>query len=161
MRILVLVTMLVGMGTARAEVSCFRTPVQAAVQVGVREGGGYRLEMVRRDAFGGKNWATVRSCVHPEWPAVVVRTGLATHLNDDKAVVEVGHPQAALAVVNGAAVRVVQVVGMARMEMSGVVQSGGRVGDQVWVRIAAPIEGSEGRLALAVVRSAEVLEIGQ
>jgi len=167
MRVLILLGMLAGLGTAKAEVSCFRTPAQAAVQVGEQEGGGYRLEFVRLDAVGGKSWATVRSCVHPEWPSVVVaaKAGTASsepaHVRDDKTVANMGHPAVSVAVVGGRRVTVVEVAANVRMEMSGVAQGSGRVGELVWVRILAPGGDGEGRMAQAVVRSADVLEIGQ
>ena len=72
MKGLVFLVMALGCGSCWAEGSCFRTPSQAAVQVGDVEGGGYRLVFVRVDPFGGRAWAGVRSCVHPEWPTVLV-----------------------------------------------------------------------------------------
>jgi len=155
-----------GGARCRAEVSCYRTPAQAAVQMGEQEGGGYRLEFVRLDAVGGKSWATVRSCVHPEWPAVVVRAkdGRATpeaHVTGDKTVANMGHPAIPVVVAGGRRVTVVEVAANVRMEMSGVAQGSGRVGELVWVRILAPGGDGEGRMAQAVVRSADVLEIGQ
>jgi len=163
MKIPIMMLALAATATARAEVSCYRTPAQAAVQVGQQDGGGYRLETIHRDELAGKNWATVRSCVHPNWPGVMVLTALTPNLNQDKAAAQTGHPTALpeMVMVNGAAVRVVMLDGMARIELSGIAQGSGRIGDRVWVRIAPPVEGTEGRLAQAVVRSAEILEIGQ
>lgn len=167
MRVILLIAMAAGLGTARAEVGCFRTVAQAAVQVGEQEGGGYRLEFVRRDAVGGRNWATVRSCVHPEWPPVVVPTAVAhgpaqAHLNDDKTVVAMGRPIVTpMAVMGGQRVTVVVLDAKVRMELAGVAQGSGRVGDQVWVRILTADGEGEGRMAQAVVRSADVLEAGQ
>src|ERR1700722_19179609 len=84
--------LLLGVGACSAEVTCFRTPAQAAVQVGQQEGGGYRLEFVRADVFGRRSWASVKSCAHPEWPAVIVARGAQFHFTDDKAVAGMGPP---------------------------------------------------------------------
>jgi hypothetical protein len=151
--------MIAAAATCHAEVSCFRTPAQAAVQVGEQQGGGYRLEFVRQDAFGSRNWATVRSCAHPEWPAVVVRS--AASVTAPAVNVSAAAQVAPPIVVGGSRVRVVLADAMARVEMSGVAQASGRVGDRIAVRILAPGGDNEGRLAFALVRSADVLEISQ
>ena len=101
----------------------------------------------------------MRSCGHPEWPAVVVRG-----VEDGRAAPE-AHPSFARvvhpAVAGGNRVRVVMAEEMMRMETTGVAQGSGQVGDRVWVRIAAPDGQAGGRLELAVVRSADVLEIAR
>ena len=161
-----MVVMMLGWSACRAEVGCYRTPAQAAAEVGEMEGGGYRLEFIRTDAFGGRSWARVRSCVHPEWPAVVV--GLEgwsvarAHLNRDKAAVEMGNPGSLVGppvVRAGVRVRVFDQEEWVRIEMVGVVQADGRVGDRVMVRIPGPGGVGEGRLTEAVVRSADLLEV--
>ncbi len=164
MRVMVLVAMLVVLsaGKARGEVSCFRTPAQAAVQVGEQEGGGYRLEFVRQDPFGRRSWATVKSCAHPEWPSVVVATAFVAgssetpHGRDDKAAATLGRTATGPVVMGGTRVRVFEGGAMARLETVGVAQSSGRIGDRVMVRI-----GEDGRVVEGVVRGADVLEIGQ
>jgi len=159
MRVRIFLVMLFGVGSGWAEGSCFRTPAQAAVQVGDAEGGGYRLVFMRVDPFGGRTWAAVRSCLHPEWPVVLVaRRAMPsqTHLNDGKAVVEMGHPD----VVGGMAVRVVQLDPMVRMEMNGIAMGSGRIGDHVWVRIQGAGDGN-GRVELGVVQGKGEMEIGR
>lgn len=150
--------MLVGVGSCWGEGSCYRTVAQAAVQVGEMEGGGYRLEFVRVDPFGGRAWAGVRSCVHPEWPVVLVagRESGQPHLDRDKAAIEMAHPD----VVGGRQVRVVQLDRMVRMEMTGTAMGSGRIGDRVWVRIAG-VDGGSGRLELGLVRGLGQMEVGR
>ena len=161
MRMMVFLVMVLSAGFARGEVSCFRTPSQAAAGVGEQEGGGYRLELVRRDAVGGRSWARVRSCAHPEWPGVVVHSALAPlverHLDHEKAVLEMVCPE----MIAGKRVRVVGGNAVVRLEMTGVAQSSGRVGELIQVRILAPGGDGEGRVEVAVVRSAELLELIQ
>lgn len=154
----IFLVMLAGVVGCWGEGSCFRTVAQAAVQVGEAEGGGYRLEYVRVDPFGGRSWAGVRSCVHPEWPAVLVagRESVQPHLNRDQAAIEMGHPD----VVGGRQVRVVQLDRMVRMEMTGTAMGSGRIGDRVWVRIAG-VDGGSGRLELGLVQGLGQLEVGR
>jgi len=159
MRLRIFLVMLFGVSSCWAEGSCFRTPSQAAVQVGDAEGGGYRLVFVRVDPLGGRAWAGVRSCLHPEWPVVLV-AGTAmpaqSRLNDGRAVIEMGHQD----VEAGKQVRVMQMDSMVRMEMSGTAMGSGRVGDHVWVRIPGAGDGN-GRLELGLVQGKGLMEIGR
>ena len=114
---------------------------------------------MRVDPFGGRAWAAVRSCLHPEWPVVLVaRRAMPsqTHLNDGKAVVEMERPD----VVGGMAVRVVQLDPMVRMEMNGIAMGSGRIGDHVWVRIQGAGDGN-GRVEVGVVQGKGEMEIGR
>lgn len=158
MRVIGLVLMVVLMvGTGWGEGSCFRTAAQAATQVGDAEGGGYRLVFVRVDPFGGRAWAGVRSCVHPEWPVVLVAGSF------DVPQVKVGKVGAVIErpdVVGGKQVKVVQSNPMVRMEMTGTAMGSGRIGDRVWVRIYGA-DGGTGRLELGLVQGTGQLEVGR
>jgi hypothetical protein len=162
MRLIVLLAMVLGCGSCWSEGNCFRTVAQAAVQVGEQEGGGYRLVFVRVDRFGGRSWVGVGSCLHPEWPVVLVPgivpvLGSSSHGNAVKAGVEFGLPD----MVGGRTVRVVQADSMVRIETTGVAQASGRFGDRIWVRVVGPGEDRNGHLVLGLVESAELLEIGR
>lgn len=153
----IFLVMLVGVGSCWAEGTCFRTVGQAAVQVGEAEGGGYRLVFVRVDPFGGRAWAGVRSCEHPEWPVVLV----AGRLEPSQVTVGTGGPTMSHPdVVGGRRVRVVQSDAMVRMEMDGVAMGSGRIGDRVWVRILGA-DGGSGRLELGLVQGLGKLEVGR
>ena len=157
MRMLLVLFLVLGWRSCWGEGSCYRTVSEAAVQVGDAEGGGYRLVFVRVDPFGGRAWAGVRSCVHPDWPIVLVPgMALTPHLNDGRAVVAMGHPD----VVGGKQVRVVQRDSMVRLEMTGTAMGSGRIGDHVWVRILGAGDGN-GRLELGLVQGVGVLEVGR
>ena len=165
MRAMIFGALLLGAGACKAESHCFSTPLQAALQVGEQEGGGYRLELVRRDALSGRSWARVRSCAHPEWPAMVVPAegalirdqaayadhgrAVAQYVPASELVVKVGHP-----------VTVIDLQALTRIEMPGIAQSSGRVGERVWVRIVAP-PGGEDRTVQGIVRGARMVETGQ
>jgi hypothetical protein len=160
----VVAALLMGTGACQAEVTCFKTAAQAAVQVGEQDGGGYRLEFVRRDGISGRNWASVRSCAHPEWPAVVVVTGAApvapSQPGRNEAVAK-AVPVPPPVVTGGRTVRVVLMDAVSKLEMTGITQGSGRLGDVVRVRILAPGDGGEGRVVEAVVRSADMVEMGR
>jgi hypothetical protein len=152
-------------GSGWAEGRCFRTVPQAAVQVGELAEGGFRLEFARLDAFGGRGWAYVRSCAHPEWPLVAVRAGAAASTAEGSPVarmaIAVARTNAVVmpVVKIGRAVRVMRQDAMARLEVGGVVQNDGAVGDSVWVRLVSEENGGQGRMVQAIVRSAELLEM--
>ena len=159
MKGLIFLLIVLGSGSCWAEGSCFRTPAQAAVQVGEAEGGGYRLVFVRVDAIGGRAWAGVRSCLHPEWPVVLVAGASMPpqpRRKDARASVATQQPD----VVGGRPVRVVLADSTVRMEMSGVAMGSGRVGDHVWVRIVGVGDGL-GRLELGLVQGQGEMEIGR
>lgn len=149
-------------GTGRGEGSCFRTPTQAGVQVGELEGGGYRLVFVRLDRFSGRSWAGVRSCVHPEWPALLVAGGLPVlgYAPEGKAFKDGGR-SAAPDIVGGKTVKVLQANPLVRIEMGGVAQASGYVGDRIWVRMLGPGNEGNAHFELAVIRSRELVEVGQ
>lgn len=161
MRVIFLVVLIFTGLSCWAEGSCFRTVSQAAVQVGELEGGGYRLVFVRVDPFDGRAWAGVRSCLHPEWPPLLVAgTGSTVSLRlttESKQSVALGHPD----VVGGKTVKVVQLDPRVRIEMSGVAQASGRVGDRIWIRMLGPAEPGNGHLELGLVRGADLVEVGQ
>ena len=158
MRVWIFLVVIFGARAGWSEGTCFRTTQQAAVQVGEAEGGGYRLLFVRVDPFGGRAWAGVRSCVHPEWPVVLIAgsESMQPHLKRSEAAIEMGHPD----VVGGKQVKVVIADSVVRMEMTGTAMGSGRIGDRVWVRIFGA-DGGVGRLELGLVQGVGQLEVGR
>jgi hypothetical protein len=155
-----------------SEPACYATEDAAAQQVGVRGVEGYRLESLRRDVFSGAWWATVRSCQHPEQPARLVlagRTGAAHGDVLNATSVSVAAPaERPMAVLAGRRVLAVEVGAMARLEMSAIAQSSGRVGDRIRLRLLAISDvGADSagswsapeRFAVGVIRSSEVVEM--
>ncbi len=153
---------------AASEPSCYRTVGDAASQTGVRGVQGYRLETLRRDAFSGVEWATVRSCGHPEWPGTLVMLsawssggGLAGRRS------EIAGARALL-MLAGTRVRLVETSGNVRMEMSGVAQGSAALGERVKVRMM-PVSGDgtdsgtswagNERFLTGVVRGSELVEV--
>lgn len=149
-------------GAAGAQQVCFRTAGEAAVQSGARDRGGFWLEGVSRDVVGRRDWATLRRCGHADWPAMVVRVEggpkvVRSSRSRDEGAADMGHPSVLKPlVVAGAKVKVVAADAMVRMELSGVVQGPGSLGDVVKVRVLG--DGDE-RYVMGMVKSAELVEM--
>lgn len=145
---------------AAARADCFRSAAEAATQTGVRDELGYRLAGVSRDLFGGRRWAEVRSCKHPERPAMLVAledraTGQMSPAHEDGGMKT--EPRHVL-VAAGSRVTVVSAEAMVRMEVMGVAVESGAAGERVRVRLV--MEGQAGeRIAWGVVRTAELVEM--
>lgn len=110
--------------------------------------------------FGGRRWAEVRSCKHPERPAVLV--ALEDRSSNE---VQAGHEDAGLKmeprhvlVAAGSRVTVVSAEAMVRMEMMGVAVESGAAGERVRLRLVTEGQAGE-RIAWGVVRTAELVEM--
>ncbi len=141
----------------RAETGCFHSVKEAVSQAGVRDGEGFRLEGIRLDRVGGGRWARVVSCLHPERP------GMAVRIAGDGAEVQVAGAAAGklfgvgrTLVAIGSVVQVVQVEANVRLELAGVAQENGALGDAIRVRVGAA--GLEHFVA-AVVRGEGLVEL--
>ena len=142
-------------GAARAsEPVCYRTAEAAAMQIGVRGVDGFRLEGRERDVFSGVIWATVKSCTHPERPGVLM---MATGAPGRAGVKATSEP-AAMVLKAGTKVTLIETDGLVRIEMPGVAQGSGSVGDRIQIRLLTLSgEGSE-RFVHAIVRGGDVVE---
>ena len=141
----------------RAETACFHSVREAALQAGVRDGEGFRLEGIRLDRVGGGRWARVVSCLHVERPGIAVR------LADDRVTVGGILPAASklmspgrTLVAIGSVVQVVRMEANVRLELVGVAQNSGSLGDAIKVRVGAA--GAEHFIA-AVVRGEGLVEL--
>ena len=141
----------------RGESTCFRTIKEAALQAGVRDGEGFQLAGIRLDRVGGGRWARVVSCSHPERPGMALRVPesplerASENAHSPAAPLSAAAPQSVPAplVLVGALVHVFKIEQNVRLEMAGVAQQSGGLGDTVKVRVGAV---GEERLASAVVR---------
>ncbi len=142
-------------GAWASEPGCYRTVEAAATQSGVRGVDGFRLEGRQRDVFSGAVWATVKSCTHPERPGVLVMAG-----GDLVRVAGATRSEAAaMVLLAGAKVTLIQRDEAVRIEMQGVAQGSGAVGDRVRVRLLAlTADGSE-RFVDGIVRGSDVVEV--
>jgi hypothetical protein len=124
---------------------------------------GFRLESTRRDVFSGTVWASVRSCQHPERPALLVLASAAGA--GERAGLQDAAPSSSLIMLAGTSVRVFESSENVRLEMPGVVQASGRLGDRVRVRLVPVTAGGSGdgsateQFATGIVRSRNVIEL--
>ena len=138
-----------------SEAPCYRSVSEAAVQKGVLEGNGFRLESIRRDAVQGTSWATLRSCRFPERPALTVplRGVPGTGLPEATRVIAAANKPVLFA---GRRVRMIRQEAEVRLEVDGVAQANGALGDRVKVRL---LTSGEERFADGIVLSADLLEM--
>jgi len=156
MRILLVVGL--ATGTALGQETCARTPElavvgKAAAPGELGESGGYRVEAVKRDLVGRGSWAVVRSCAHPEWPAYMLPAPV-----DVKAQPPVAKlASAELAVRAGERVFVRSNSTASRMQMAGIANRSGVIGDVIPVSMAVfGTEGSEHRVQAVIKGKGEV-----
>ena len=164
---------------------CFRSPAEAALMGadGVSGTGGFRVEGVRRDVLLGRSWAVVRSCEHPERPAVVVEmlrlagNGALAEMSGlpgrgrlrareaaagSQAVWPTEKQAAARAetpvLVAGATVQVVRMEQNVRLTMAAVAQRSAAMGERVRLRVVREAGESE-QFVEGVVRGAGLVEM--
>jgi hypothetical protein len=154
---------------------CFRSVAEAALQTRALDPGtirpetlGFRLEDRRPDALRATSWAVVRSCDHPERPAVMVQVpdaagGRMGRLEPASQGISTSHAAALveLAVTAGSLVRVVRVEANLRFDTVGVAQVGGAIGDRIRVRLmrTADSAGEPEQFLTATIRGANLLEL--
>lgn len=140
---------------------CFRTPASAAAQAEGGDpgfdGGGFRLEGYRQDPLGSRRWALVRSCSHPERPALAVAMlrEAAQQAPRSRAASE-ARP---ILIRAGERIRLVSSSANVRMELEAVAQGSGAAGQTVRVRLMSQ-PGEPERFLDAVVRQAGEVEFG-
>lgn len=156
MRILLVVGL--ATGTVFGQAKCARTPELAVVGVAAApvelgESGGYRVETVKRDLVGRGSWAVVRSCSHPEWPAYMLPAPV--DVKAQTPVTKVASVE--LAVRAGERVFVRSNSTSSRMQMAGIANRSGMVGDLIPVSMAVfGSEGSERRVQAVIKGKGEV-----
>src|SRR5665213_2222820 len=119
---------------------CARTPADAVRLAGTKTGPsampedkGYRVASVRWDPIMQQSWATIVSCDHPEWPGVSLRTaessdaqrGLNTQARVDRSPV----------IRAGDVVELWRQEDLLRIEVSGVAEQNGSIGETIRVRL--------------------------
>jgi hypothetical protein len=142
-------------GAWASEPGCYRTVEAAATQSGARGVAGFRLDSRQRDVFSGAVWVTVKSCAHPEQPGVLVMVGT----DATRVAALPRHEAPALVVLSGAKVTLIERDEVVRIEMQGVTQSSGSVGDHVKVRLLALGNDGTERFVDGIVRGSDVVEV--
>ncbi len=136
---------LLGLASVARAADCAATPAAAAKSAAAisslplplpspqSESQGYRVASVRWDPVLRQNWATIVSCGHPEWPGISLRTGKADHTAH---VVSAQIREERSPVVRaGDIVTLWRQEEMLRIEVTGVAEQSGSVGETIRVRL--------------------------
>ena len=124
--------------TAFATAVCVRTPAAAIRSAGAAalpasEGKGYRVSGVRWDPVLQQSWATIVSCEHPEWPGVSLPVQEKNHASSGSAAA-VREDRSPL-VRAGDIVELWRQEDLLRIEVSGVAEQNGGLGQSIRVRL--------------------------
>lgn len=176
---------------------CFATPAEAAMGMarvasevdpliaqdamnGTRVGDGFRVEGVRRDVLLGRSWALVRSCGHPERPAVAVEmlrmageearlgrgrsrarevaeAGAEPVVREVRRTEELARAEAPV-LLAGSRVEVIRVEQNMRLRMEAVAERSAAVGERVRLRVVREA-GEDAEFVEGVVRGAGLVEM--
>lgn len=132
---------LLGLASVARAADCAATPAAAAKSAATisslsspqSEGRGYRVASVRWDPVLRQSWATIVSCGHPEWPGISLRTneaGPAPHVVSAPV-----REERSPVVRAGDIVELWRQEEMLRIEVTGVAEQSGSVGETIRVRL--------------------------
>jgi hypothetical protein len=98
---------------------------------------GYRVTSVRWDPVLQQSWATIVSCVHPEWP------GISLRMDDEMSEAQRGLSTRARLehsplIRAGDVIEVWRQEDLLRIEVSGVAEQSGSMGETIRVRLLRP-----------------------
>lgn len=121
--------------------ACYSTPLMA-IETGsltspssISEGGGYRVERIQSDPVLRQTWAMVIRCAHPEWPAVAVLLRdsiLPLRVRVQESSKNIPQP---VVIHVGEIVRVWRQETSLRIEVAGISEGNGGLGDLIRVRL--------------------------
>lgn len=94
---------------------------------------GYRVASVRWDPVMQQSWATIVSCEHPQWPGVSLRTGETSDAN--RGLSTRAHVEHSPLVRAGDVVELWRQEDFLRIEVSGVAEQSGSMGETIRVRL--------------------------
>jgi hypothetical protein len=131
--------------TGAAQAACYTTP-RAAIDSfkpfppisPVADGSGYRVTSIQSDPILEQRWALIASCSHPEWPASALpldgSSSASSSLQIKHAARNIGFAATHL-VRAGDVVRLWKQEDLLRIEVAGVSEESGDLGDAVRVRL--------------------------
>lgn len=121
---------------AATPAAAVRTVGTASPDVPVAEGEGYRVTSVRWDPVLRDSWATIASCGHPEWPEFSLRVGETDHASHSLSTQVRQERSATVPVVHaGDIVQLWRQEDLLRLEVVGVAEESGSVGETIRVRL--------------------------
>jgi hypothetical protein len=121
--------------------ACYNTPT-TAIDAGsltssssLSESGGYRVERIQSDPVLRQTWAMVIRCDHPEWPAVALPlrdSSLPLRLREHESAKNI---PASVVIRAGEIVRLWRQETSLRIEVAGISEGNGALGDHIKVRL--------------------------
>ena len=120
---------------------CYSTPFTAITtgsltsSSSISEGGGYRVERIKSDPVLKQTWALVSRCDHPEWPTVALPLRdsiLPLQLREQERAKDI---QESVVVHAGEIVRLWRQETSLRIEVAGISEGNGGLGDLIKVRL--------------------------
>lgn len=128
---------------AYAARACMETPAAAIKSAGTEslalsmpEGNGYRVTSVRWDPVLRESWATIVRCGHPEWPGFSLRVDEANRAPSKLGGNSGRETSSAVPVVRaGDVVQLWRQEDLLRIEVGGVAEQSGRLGETIRVRL--------------------------
>jgi hypothetical protein len=123
-----------------AHTACYNTPSAAieslTLPLPVSQDGGYRVTSFQADPLLGKRWAIVANCDHPEWPGLAVQTdGLDVIAPSQANQMHTVSPRSIPVVHVGDIVRLWRQEDLLRIEVAGVSEESGGLGETIRVRL--------------------------
>jgi hypothetical protein len=121
--------------------ACYRTPLMAIAAASatsyssISEKLGYRVERIQSDPVLRQTWAMVIRCDHPEWPAVAIP------LRDSILPLRLREQERAKDIPGSVVIRAGEIVRLwrqetsLRIEVAGISEGNGGLGDQIKVRL--------------------------
>jgi hypothetical protein len=120
--------------------TCAETPAAAVKLAGAKvapsstpDDKGYRVANVRWDPVMQQSWATIVSCGHPEWPGVSLRAGGTSDLQRGLSAQARGERSPLVRA--GDVVELWRQEDLLRIEVSGVAEQSGSMGETIRVRL--------------------------
>ena len=130
-------------GTGLAQAACYSTPNAAieSLKAGTSQSsalasGGYRVTSIQSDPVLGQRWATVANCEHTEWPVSAVQIdGLDVSESSQKNPIHTVNSRSIPVVHVGDIVRLWKQENLLRIEVAGVSEESGGLGETIRVRL--------------------------
>jgi Chaperone for flagella basal body P-ring formation len=120
---------------------CYRTPTDAIAadvsssSYSTLEDGGYRVARIQSDPVLGQSWAMIIHCGHPGWPAVALPLRdsiLPIRLREQE---RANNTSASVVIRSGEVVRLWRQESSLRIEVAGISEENGGLGDLIKVRL--------------------------
>jgi Chaperone for flagella basal body P-ring formation len=121
-------------GSPRA---AFDADVKSSLPSPSLDSGGYRVSRIQSDPVLGQRWVMIISCNHPEWPALALPANgtilIKSSQETDRSLI--ANARSAPMVRAGDIVRLWRQEGFLRLEIAGVSEENGRLGNTIRVRL--------------------------